>query len=488
VDFLPPDDPRSTAIADLLASGLFDRSPGQERLFRYLCKRALNGQAGELKEFTIAVEAFGRSDDFDPKLDSIVRVEMHRLRRRLRDYYSGKGSAAPVKIQLPEKSYQLEFHSEVAAPAAMPEGVLPRWVWWTAGLAAVALIIWFANSGRPGAPVTRAGSAPPPAAEPKPAGEEVRILCGRPSVRYVDPYGHVWDGDRFFTGGEAAAIDTAVSYPGYDQNVFAGLRSGNFRYEIPLAAGHYELTLLFAEPSDSRAASAASTEETREFAVRLADRTLLNNYDIKDAAGGYNVPHVRVFKDVRPGADGKLRIRFESSAQRAFVNAIVVRPGIPGRLLPVRIVARREPFRDSKGNLWEPDQYFRGGRQILRPIPPRVPDSFLYLGERHGTFQYDIPVATGSRYTANLYFWESWWGVQQDGGPGSRIFSVYCNFRPLLERFDLLASGAQPPVVRKTFRGLEPDAQGRLSFAFVPAANRAMINAIEILDEGVTRP
>ena len=449
----------------------------------------MNGQAGELKEFTIAVEAFGRSDDFDPKLDSIVRVEMHRLRRRLREYYSGRGAAAPVKILLPEKSYQIEFHSEGPAQAVASSAGVARWAWWLAGLAALGAVLLLAVSSRTSAPVTRAESAsPPPAAEPKPAGDEVRILCGRPSVRYVDPYGHVWDGDRFFNGGEAAAVDTAVSYPGYDQNVFAGLRSGNFQYEIPLAAGHYELALLFAEPSDSRAANAASTEETREFAVRLPDRTLLNNYDIKDAAGGYNVPHIRIFKDVRPGADGKLRIRFESSAQRAFVNAIVVRPGMPGRLRPVRIVARREPFRDSKGNLWEPDQYFRGGRQILRPIPPRVPDSFLYLGERHGTFQYDIPVATGSRYTANLYFWESWWGAQQDGGPGSRIFSVYCNFHPLLERFDLLASGVQPPVVRKTFRGLEPDAQGRLSFAFVPAANRAMINAIEVLDEGVIPP
>jgi hypothetical protein len=497
LDFLPPEDPRIAAISDLLSSGVFERSPGQERLFLYLCKRAVLGQSEDLKEYTIAIEAFGRSSDFDPKLDSIVRVEMHRLRRRLRDHYAAKGASSPTRVILPDKSYQIEFQAAGAAPASLADSPAKetRWTWWAIVAAVLTAAIflgwsnWFPSADSPPAAASVVVSATPRTPEPKSApGGEIRILCGRPAMRYVDPYGHIWEGDRYFSGGEAAALETTGANSGYDQNIFAGMRAGTFQYEIPLPPGPHELTLIFSEPAVSAANSPASTEETREFAVRVPGRTLLVNYDIKDAAGGYNTPHLRVFKDIHAASDGKLRLRFESSAQRSFVNAIVLRPGLAGRLRPVRIVARREPFRDAQGNLWEPDQYFRGGRQILRPIPPRVPDGFLYIGERHGTFQYDIPVATGSRYTANLHFWESWWALQQDGGPGSRVFSVYCNFRPLMERFDLLATKVQPPVVRKSFRGLEPDENGRLSFAFVPAANRAMINAIEILDEGSTPP
>lgn len=64
------------------------------------------------------------------------------------------------------------------------------------------------------------------------------------------------------------------------------------------------------------------------------------------------------------------------------------------------------------------------------------------------------------------------------------MFDVFCNFRPLLQRFDILAEGPPNNVVSKSFHGLTPDAQGRLVLSFVPHANRAMVNAIEVFDEG----
>ena len=116
--------------------------------------------------------------------------------------------------------------------------------------------------------------------------------------------------------------------------------------------------------------------------------------------------------------------------------------------------------------------------------PAGTADGRLYQGERHGTFQYAIPVAEGS-YRLNLHFWEFWWSRAGSGNgkAGDRVFDVFCNFRPLLQRFDLLAEGAANNVVVKSFRGLKPDGQGRLVLSFVPHANRAMINAIEVLDE-----
>jgi hypothetical protein len=137
---------------------------------------------------------------------------------------------------------------------------------------------------------------------------------------------------------------------------------------------------------------------------------------------------------------------------------------------------------------WISDRYFTGGQLVNRQeaVTGREPQD-LYRGERYGNFTYDIPVAPDSRYTAMLHFTESWFGPGRPGGggPGSRVFDVFCNGRALLRSFDVLSEAGGPlRGVRKTFRGLEPNAQGRLHFMFVPVRNYALVNAIEVVDEG----
>lgn len=485
----------------LLAAGVFERSPGQERLFLYLCRKLFEGESAGLKEYTVATEALGKGASFDPKDDSIVRVEMHRLRKRLREFYAGKGSADPVKIILPDKSYELEFVFEDSLlPAAAPPVAHRRhpgaWTLWAATLCtlgALGLVVSsYLNRTKDVLPVVAAESSPASVAPPNQspwrgvaaeAGKEIRILCGRSEVRYTDVLGHAWEGDRYVTGGRARLVEDIAALVGYDPNVLAGVREGVFRYSIPLEAGVYELTLVFAEPIQPLAVPNPPQEETREFGVWINGQQVLRSFDVRDAVGGYNTALFRVFRDVEP-VSGRLELEFGRSNQNALVNAIIVRPGTKGKLRPVRIVARSQPYVDAEGNLWEPDQYFRGGRTIARPIPPAVTNSRLYQGERHGRFTYTIPVTPG-RYRATLHFWESWWGEgrQGGGGVGSRVFDVYCNFRPLLKDFDILASSPTPNVVQKTFHGLTPDEHGRLVFSFVPQVNRAVVNAIEVVDE-----
>ena len=76
----------------VLRSGVFEKAPRLEKFFLYICRLHFEGRADEIKEYSIALEALGRSSDFDPKKDSIVRVEAHRLRKRLEEYYRGAGS------------------------------------------------------------------------------------------------------------------------------------------------------------------------------------------------------------------------------------------------------------------------------------------------------------------------------------------------------------------------------------------------------------
>src|ERR1700682_5820128 len=96
-------------LATLLASGIFSRAPSLEQLLSYICKKHFEGQADQIKEYNIAVEALGRPPQFDQKRDSIVRVEAHRLRKRLKDYYETDGADHRIRIQVPPGQYAPKF-------------------------------------------------------------------------------------------------------------------------------------------------------------------------------------------------------------------------------------------------------------------------------------------------------------------------------------------------------------------------------------------
>src|SRR3954454_10833318 len=93
----------------VLRSGILNRAPNLASFLRYVCERYFEGQADQIKEYCIAVEALGRGPDFDQKKDSIVRVEAHRLRRRLAEYYKGPGASHSVHIVIPNGQYAPQF-------------------------------------------------------------------------------------------------------------------------------------------------------------------------------------------------------------------------------------------------------------------------------------------------------------------------------------------------------------------------------------------
>jgi hypothetical protein len=80
------------------------------KLLRYLAKHALDHPGTPIKEYQIATEVFGRSADFDPQLDSMVRVQAGRLRVKLAEYYNSDGAEDPIIVELPRGTYVLTFH------------------------------------------------------------------------------------------------------------------------------------------------------------------------------------------------------------------------------------------------------------------------------------------------------------------------------------------------------------------------------------------
>jgi adenylate cyclase len=100
----------ATAVREQLArivnSPGFVSSARLRRFLTHVVNRTIHGDLDSLKEFSIALEVFDRSSDYDPNIDAIVRVEARRLRAKLKAYYENEpGRNDPVLIALRPGSY-----------------------------------------------------------------------------------------------------------------------------------------------------------------------------------------------------------------------------------------------------------------------------------------------------------------------------------------------------------------------------------------------
>ena len=102
---MPTPDQVRAQLERILGSAGFAASERLRRFLRYVVERSLAGEAGQLKEYVIGRDVFDRDEDYDPRLDSIVRVEAGRLRTKIDEYYHGPGRADDVIIRLQRGSY-----------------------------------------------------------------------------------------------------------------------------------------------------------------------------------------------------------------------------------------------------------------------------------------------------------------------------------------------------------------------------------------------
>ncbi len=96
-------------LATVLASETFARSERLCRFLRLAVETTLQGRGEDLKEYLLGVEVFDKGDSFDPRIDTIVRVEARRLRRKLDDYYRTEGQNDPVEIVFSKGRYDPSF-------------------------------------------------------------------------------------------------------------------------------------------------------------------------------------------------------------------------------------------------------------------------------------------------------------------------------------------------------------------------------------------
>lgn len=89
----------------ILRSRAFIQSHRIRRFLQFVVEESLLGQPHRLKEYLIGLEVFDRREAFDPRVDSIVRVEARRLRYKIEEYYRAEGREDPVRIVLRKGSY-----------------------------------------------------------------------------------------------------------------------------------------------------------------------------------------------------------------------------------------------------------------------------------------------------------------------------------------------------------------------------------------------
>ena len=518
-------------LDSILASGILSRAPNLAQVLTYVCTKYFEGAAEQIKEYNIAVEALGRPADFDQKRDSIVRVEAHRLRKRLREYYEADGADHAIRIDIPPGQYaprflpagaplpslsaetlvaQGEVTQEVLAPAVVesvpavapaPVPVAlevpvpapmrgPGFRLRNAAIvtlllltSAVAVALWRSPSPEKKVPQSAAVLPPIVAAVANPL--EVRILAGHQSGDYADRLGRIWQSDRYFQGGTVFESRDHPIFGTREPKIYQSRREGTFSYDIPLAPGTYELRLHFAETLYGENNVAGGGESSRVFNVWINDKEALHEFDVI-AEVGPSTADVRAFKDISPASDGKLHLKFEPFSNPPLLSAIEIVPGTPGRLRPIRMLSLDRVYVDKQGRVWEPDRYARGGQLVARTQPVQgAADPELFRGERYGNVRYVIPVPPG-RYGVTLYFAEAWFGpgTPAGGGAGNRIFDILANGVALRRGFDVFKEAhGEGRAITWSAHGLEPDAQGKLNISLLPVRNYACVNAVEVLDE-----
>jgi hypothetical protein len=284
------------ALQANLGSRTFSHSPSLRQALGFLVRSSLSSPHEPIKEYTIATEVLGRTSDFDPKTDNIVRVQMHRLREKLDEYYLTEGQKDLVRIVIPRGQYATEFvrnfpEVPTTTPAApqLPSGLPVKrkhvdWRWAAVVALVICSLVLMVSHFRPSTrlsspfrslwePFLVAGS-PPLIVYSNPA-----FLLGKPGVLYR------YDSPTVLsmpTGSRVAALENRGSDPGRPEQTgpFIYLDGYTGSGEVVAAVGITQFLTAHGEPFLIRRSRIVSYEDIKDhnviFLGSIKENHLLN--------------------------------------------------------------------------------------------------------------------------------------------------------------------------------------------------------------------
>jgi hypothetical protein len=157
---LQPDTPPDDLVTQIVESDTFRSAPMMRTLLIYLWKH----QGEPLSEYAVAIDALGKQADFDPRIDSTVRVQISRLRAKLKEFYESHGDF-PLKVSVPLGRHDLQWTYEAppvpVAPAPIASIPKAYTIAATALLAALSILCIFLFLRVRSLEVTPIAGAPP---------------------------------------------------------------------------------------------------------------------------------------------------------------------------------------------------------------------------------------------------------------------------------------------------------------------------------------
>jgi serine/threonine-protein kinase len=141
----------------ILSDPAFSGANRRSRLLRFLVEQEIEDRGESLKESVIASEVFDRAPDYDPQVDSVVRVEVGRLRARLAEYYGKAHRDGLVRIEIPRGGYRPIFVFPKGAPEVPAPATRSRWMAVSAVVLLIGLLaglaVWKFRPAAPSAPM-----------------------------------------------------------------------------------------------------------------------------------------------------------------------------------------------------------------------------------------------------------------------------------------------------------------------------------------------
>lgn len=407
----------------VLSSKLFLRAPSLINFLNYVCRKRFEGTADQIKEYNIATEAFGRSEDFQQKEDPIVRVEANRLRKRLAQYYETEGANHQIRLTIPPGQYAPAFvqMEKVPTPSILTINKAEE-----AGTIATGPIA-VAETG-PSSSVPKETPAPRSNYFPIAPWMIDEVVGSAPQPGEVQ--------------------DVGISGPDTPSVIERGATS---------AAAHVPPKSLYGTFSWPR------------WSMLIL---------------GVSVIVAIFFIGYRMRSRGPSTI---SPSQRlAQPTAEVTVPLMTGPENSIRLLAGSAltQYVDYLGHVWQGDAYFTGGTPVHFPnlSIAVTQDPEIYRSAREGDFSYDIPLKPNT-YELRLHFSENTYGsdTPDGGGESSRLVNVTANGRKLLDQFDILSdAGGGKTADIKVFKDITPE-NGFLRLAFSGFKVKGVVSGIEVV-------
>jgi hypothetical protein len=261
---------QSAQLTKVLRSAVFRSAPGLQKFLEYVASKAIEGLSHEIKEYTIGSEVFERTGAYDPKIDTTVRVQAHRLREKLKEYYEGEGAKDEILLEMPKGHYVPYFSRRPVASSAR-----------SSSLGNAVQSSADSGSGQAGAVGPTHGELENGSAR----NRVLRVVGGMAGLAAILALALLFPTLRNRTQGNASAVSSAAVSPSNSDGPLKMLWADFLRAQSRSVVAYSNTAFLTTQTSDLLRLKSDETDDLGSEATTSAARRLVSNPLLLERAG-----------------------------------------------------------------------------------------------------------------------------------------------------------------------------------------------------------